>query len=245
MPRKPTTANWTGRIVPVTNRPRYELQKFVNALNGHLRQEEALGLEQYRADETRRREAPIHLRTIVSRWQTSGPDLFRFSLDNRELWAEIFQYWKTMPTLLVGAPGGGAAIGWNSIPDFDPRREALRWFIEFVFNPDCGKLAGPCARCGNFYIRRSARNKCYCSRSCGTKATAEIATAKRRNEERAGKLRTAAQLCQRWETTRTTLDWKQWVSSSAPKGEITPKFLTRAVNKGELTKPNRRSAKET
>jgi hypothetical protein len=52
-------------------------------------------------------------------------------------------------------------------------------------------------------------------------------------------------VAQRWAEERrkgrTRQDWKQWVNETAH--DITPKFLTRAVNKGELTTKGKLTAK--
>lgn len=234
MARKPKRVNSTGRVVPITNRPLYKLRQVVNALNGKIRQEQILGPDDARAEEIRQQETPPLLREIVQSWKSSGPDLFKFSIHNRTLWTEIEKQWKKTPTKLVGAPGGGAAIFWNAISSRDPQEEAFRWFIELLVNPECERLAGPCARCGSYYIRGSIRNKSYCSRSCGTRATAKAATAKRRATEKTEKLLRASKLIQKWSSARAEMDWKQWVSR---RRDITPKFLTRAVNSGELVPP--------
>jgi hypothetical protein len=238
MTRHTKRVNWTGRVVPVTNRPLYELQQVVNALNGKLRWEEVIGSDDLYAEEKRQREAPPLLREIVRRWQLSGPNLDKFSIDNRALWAEVDEHWKKTPVQLVGAPTGGAAIWWNSFPMRNPREEALRWFIWLLVNPECARLAGPCARCKSYYIRGSARNKVYCSRSCGTRATALAATRKRRDEEHADKLLRAAEAAREWTTARTKKEWKAWVSGRYP--DITAKFLTRTVNKDQLNPPTKR-----
>jgi hypothetical protein len=155
------------------------------------------------------------------------------------MWEDVDRYWKSAtrlnPLKIVGAPGGGAAFFMNSRPEPDPYDEALRWFIELLFNPACSRLAGPCPRCDKYYIRRSARNKVYCSRSCGTRATALAATKRRRNEEHARKLREAAEAIRKWEESPRE-DWKVFV---VRRGHITARFLTRAVNKGELEPPTK------
>lgn len=244
-------------MVPVTNRPRYALECSVRALNGHLRWEQVFGPESALVQERRFEETPPLLRKLVQAWQESGPDPTKFSFYQQrkmweaeawqgpdptnfyqgKMWADVVAYWKTVRTQLVRAPGGGAGVFMNNGPDPDPYKEALRLFIELLLNPDCDKLAGPCPRCGNYYICRSARNKVYCSRSCGTRTTALAATRKRRDEEHADKLLRAAEGAREWTTARTKKEWKPWVSGRHP--DITAKFLTRAVNNGELKPPTK------
>ena len=145
------------------------------------------------------------------------------------------------PIRLIGAPGGGVGLAMNSIPQPEPYDEALRLFIELLLNPECGRLAGPCDRCGNYYIRGSVKNKIYCSRFCGTRATAIAATKKKREKEAAAKLERAARRAHEWRTSKTKLDWKTWINHKEP--DITSHFLTRAVTNGGLNEPHRQTGK--
>jgi hypothetical protein len=63
------------------------------------------------------------------------------------------------------------------------------------------------------------------------------ATKSKRQEERAEKLRTVAELCQRWLRAETGKDWKSWICQN--QHDITKTFLTRAVSKGDLKPPVR------
>jgi hypothetical protein len=64
---------------------------------------------------------------------------------------------------------------------------------------------------------------------------------RKRANEHADKLRRARVAAEHWAKQhrkgRTKMDWKEWVSAAEP--EITPNFLTRAVNQGELDSPVR------
>ena len=104
------------------------------------------------------------------------------------------------------------------------------------------KLAGPCARCGRYYLKKRASQKVYCSRRCGNATTADARTRERLAREHADKLRRSQAAMQKWTTTRTKDDWKVFVSKREP--DITPKFLTRAVNKGELKPPTKGKSRE-
>ncbi|MGA3317300.1 MAG: hypothetical protein ABSC64_12790 [Candidatus Korobacteraceae bacterium] len=110
---------------------------------------------------------------------------------------------------------------------------ALR-FHAGTLNPEWDKLTGPCARCGNYYIKKRESQKVYCSRRCGNTATAVARTRERLDEEHADKLRRSQAAMQKWPTARTKDDWKAFVSKQREL-EISRKFLTRAVTKGELT----------
>lgn len=242
MNRKPKRIDLTGRV-GIGPSPIWRLERFVYALNGVLRPEEVLGPEEAVADQKRIRETPVYLRELVHFWQISGSGSVRPS-STHQFWQEINEYFQKMPKRLIPVPGGGATIWWNSRPDMDPRGEALRWFVEFLINPDCRKLAGPCDRCGRYYIRKSARNKRYCSRSCGTKATAIAATKRARTAEHQRKLERARKAIREYAKARTKVDWKHWVALKEREEGITPKFLTRAVNNGELQVPPHISSKE-
>jgi hypothetical protein len=116
-----------------------------------------------------------------------------------------------------------------------PERYAALLFHVGTLNPEWDKLAGPCARCGNYYIKKRVSQKVYCSRRCGNITTAVARTRERLAEERADKLRRAQATMQKWTTARTEDDWKVFVSDR--QSDITSKFLTRAVNKGKLKAP--------
>ena len=183
------------------------------------------------------RETPPILRGFVQRWQASGPNLKKFHRDNPTTWEAVVQYRKRNPPDLCYAVGsGGASMIESPYPGKTPFQEAVRLFLMLILNPEWEKLAGPCARCCNYYIRGTALNKVYCSLSCGTRATALAATKRKREGERAEKLHRVAKLCQQWRTTRTKQDWKSWICGQR---DITKTFLTRAVNKGELEVPTK------
>jgi len=184
------------------------------------------------------RQVPLRLRAIVKAWLDSGPSLEQFRRTHPDICRDVYQYWGEVPKALVPLDdSGGAAIGLMPSPGRTTNEEALRFFVWLITNPWCDRLAGPCVRCGNYYIRGSVRNKLYCSRSCGTRATATAATKRARKAEHDHKLRQALEAIRKYEKAHSKIDWKRWVSAKEPR--ITPKFLTRAVNKGELKEPTR------
>jgi len=111
---------------------------------------------------------------------------------------------------------------------------AALFFHVWTLNPEWDKLTGPCARCGNYYIKKRASQKVYCSRRCGNAATAVVRTRERIASERRDKLARAKAAAKKWNRAATRLDWKHWV---AKKTGIDPRFLTRAVTKGDLVPP--------
>jgi hypothetical protein len=132
---------------------------------------------------------------------------------------------------LVSPPGPDHAISGGSGFPF-----TVRMFGALVTNPLCEKLGGPCARCGDYYIKKRASQKVYCSRSCGNAATAVIRTRERIASEREDKLARAGAWLKKWKPTVAHPDWKRWV---AQRTGIDPRFLTRAVNKGDLVPPKK------
>jgi hypothetical protein len=215
------------------------LQFVVDALNGKgLFSVEVEPAEEELYDRLLRKAPPI-LREIVGDYQASGPNLQWFSRDWPTTWTNVTRYWTARPVELAPGPSGGAGFVHTFADRLGrtPYEEALRFFLLLIINPEWDKLAGPCARCDNYYIRRTARNKVYCSRACGTSATAIAAVRKRRDEEHADKLRRAREAAQQWIKSRSRFDWKQWISRKEP--DITVKFLTRAANNGNLKAPVR------
>lgn len=222
---------------------REELQFVVDALNGK-RLFYPGPREDFNDYDRMLREMPPILKRIVDAWlpcQKMSYGLSRFFEANPKIDSRVARYWKDNPTVLTGAGvGGGAAIAFQSSPGCTPDEEALRFFLLLVTNPLCDKLTGPCVRCKKYFVRDSAKNTRYCSRSCATRSTALTATKKRRQEEHADKLLRASEAARQWTAARTRLNWKQWVATKCTASEITVKFLTRAVNKGELEEPVRR-----
>lgn len=117
-------------------------------------------------------------------------------------------------------------------------------FVQFLLTESRERLAGPCKwkHCGNYFLLKTNRRTAYCSRRCCRLDSAANYTAKRRKAAREKKLRLAGELAKKWSTARTKDDWKTWVSKqpAAVREEITPKFLTRAVNSGDLVPPTKR-----
>lgn len=183
------------------------------------------------------------LAALLEEWM-AAPSLY--AVLKTDKWGWVWQALKdnAHPPIFIPSKNGKNGLYRVSPPSSDEILPfgfafTVSMFGELVTNPLCEKLGGPCARCGDYYIKKTARQNTYCSLRCGRASTAAYATKKRLQDERSRKLAVASDLKQKWITTRTKEDWKQWVSKQ-PRGkrmEITPKFLTRAVNKGELVPP--------
>jgi len=184
------------------------------------------------------RELSSELRTLVKRWQESGPNLVKL-LDSDKTLADRTRHGRTL--LVPTASGRGHLLWLSTSPDFNPRSwkdHALAHFLDLVVNPQWHKLGGPCARCSQYYIKKTKRQKTYCSRKCGSALTAATTVQKARKAEHEHKLRRAQIALDSWASKHTRLSWKQSVSN---KTRLTTKGLTRALNKGELQVPGGKS----
>jgi len=176
------------------------------------------------------------LRRLIAEWNRSGPNLLRLFKQDPDLQEKCIRG----TTLLIPTRDGVAQLAWTphraNHKNFSQKDAALEHFTEFLVNPLALKLGGPCERCGKFYIKNTTRQKTYCSRRCGMGRTALSATQKRREAGHAKKLLTAQQMIEQYGKVRRWKGWKEWVHAES-KGEITEKWLTRAVNLGKLIPP--------
>jgi hypothetical protein len=117
---------------------------------------------------------------------------------------------------------------------YGARFHAWNWFNLLTINPYWERLGGPCARCGRYYVKKRASQNVYCSRRCGNAATAVVRTRERIASERRDKLSRAKAAMKKWKPAATRQDWKHWVAKQTG---IDPRFLTRAVTKGDLVSP--------
>lgn len=103
-------------------------------------------------------------------------------------------------------------------------RYAAMFFHVWTLNPEWDKLAGPCARCGRYYLKKRASQDVYCSRRCGNAATALTRTRERIKAEHDDKMDRAKAARKDWKRAKTQQDWKRWVSQ---KTAIDLRFLSR------------------
>ena len=176
------------------------------------------------------------VRRLISAWMKSGPNLLKLLRDNPELNGTCTQG----RTFLMPSRDGVAQLGWvphQGDPTLSPQVAAARTvFATFLVNPLSQKLGGPCARCGDYFLKRTQGQKVFCKRQCGTMSTALSSTRKRREAESAATLRKAEREISKWCKLRGRRpDWKKWVAGEAG---VHVKWLTLAVNKGRLLPPN-------
>lgn len=144
-------------------------------------------------------------------------------------------------TILIPTNTGRGHLLWlPTLPNFHVhswKHQALAHFMDLIVNPQWHKLGGPCERCRKYYVKKTFRQKTYCSRRCGSVMTAAITTRKRREDQRTHKLWRAQEAANGWTTIPTRNPWKVWVSARTG---ITVKWLTRAANRGDLREPLKR-----
>jgi hypothetical protein len=192
------------------------------------------------------------LRSLVTEWDNAGRNLQRMVETHWTRYGRKLNWHlqsalrlnivlgRGATTFIDGTTVLRAALG-RLTPE-DHERLALELFALLVIDARASRFGGPCDRCGRYYIKKRKTQKRYCGRRCAHLASAVKSTRKRLDAERAEKLRRAIRAAKIWKTARTQLGWKEWVSRSEL--DITPKFLTRAVNNGELTPPNAPQGRE-
>ncbi len=174
------------------------------------------------------------VRKLVEAWQKSRSNLDKMLKNDKVLAARV-RHGRTL--LALTNTGKGHLLRLPTPRKFNARswkHHALAHFMDLIVNPEWHKLGGPCQRCGKYYVKKTSRQKTYCTRRRGSTMTAMATTRKRREAERVHKLRLAQEGANHWATVRTRHPWKEWVSART---KITVKWLTRAVNRGDLRAP--------
>jgi len=179
-------------------------------------------------------ELSAEFRRLVMLWMESGPNLAKMLKADEALAART----KHGRTLLVPTQSGKGHLMWFPNPvgynASSWKDQALCHFMDLIVNPHCHRLGGPCARCNKYYVKNTARQKKYCSRRCGSMLTAKIHTREKRDSEHSEKLHNAQSAANKWTTMKTAMTWKKWVSMRT---NISVRWLSRAVNRGELREP--------
>lgn len=176
------------------------------------------------------------LQRLVQQWMNSGPNLVELFKSDPELENRL----RFGRTQLYPMHDGRGHLDWS--PEISGtvlrpyEREALQDFMTLITNPLWKYLGGPCGRCGNYYLKKTKRQKVYCSRTCGLKTTAASAMRQRRLREQGKRIRNAQSFVDEWSKQKRRLAWKPWVSNRTG---YTVRWITRAVNSGELRPPDR------
>lgn len=214
-----------------------QIHNLVHALNGP-----AIRISPAAAkSKTKKRKIPTpmtvsrqRLQQLVQVWLDSGPDLLEMFKKEPGL-EPLLRFGETR---FYPVRGGRGHLDWSpKVPETLPSaydRQALEDFIILITNPEWKMLGGPCKRCGSYFLKTTKRKKIYCSRSCGGKQTAHEAIKRRRQEEHSKKLRLAAEAVREWGDKKRRVPWKKWVAIQTG---LTDRWITRAVNRRQLSRP--------
>jgi hypothetical protein len=176
-------------------------------------------------------EADAHeLRKHVRRWEASGPNLRKLLTSDPELGRKLNEG----RTLLV--PDGASAkilpIPWGAGEgSLSSEQGAIAMFFTLVTHPMLPMFGGRCGRCDRYFIRKSKHRMRYCSPRCGRLQSAQRATKKARQEAHAAKVRTAQLAINSLAPATFKRNWKDVVTGRTG---ISTRWLTRALNKGEI-----------
>jgi hypothetical protein len=218
--------------------PESQLRKVLDALNNSTQRVpvtlHASHWEWQSIDVTEKQQ---ELMRLVVEWDKCDRNLLKFFKRNPDLQRRCSEG----ETYLIPARDGVAQLAWLPVskgPRTSPQKEAaLTLFTEFLVNPLSWKLAGPCRRCRRFYPKKDPRNKTYCGRKCASGSTAFSRTKKRRQDEHLDLLNKARlaveKLTQKGSRPK---NWKKLIASEVRVG-LTQKWVTRALNVGELQWP--------
>lgn len=177
----------------------------------------------------------LELRRLIQDWRSSGPNLIKMLEADPALYNKLKD---DFSAVWLPSESGRSFISFNTRASYtDPHHAARVFFVRITLSPEWDKMGGPCLRCQRFYIKQRISQTSYCSRRCGNAATAALRTRQRLDTEHIDKLTRSKQDQIRWKRDfkngRTKIGWKEFVSARHP--DISVKFLTRAVNKGELS----------
>jgi|SRR5579862_258209 len=164
---------------------------------------------------------------------------------------ELEEGLRSRDPLLIGGTGTPAtlylATRTSGDADEDGRAYAVWLFYKLITSQLFDRLAR-CSACGKYYIaRRKGPEMVYCSPECGSNTTSKASMRKRRAQEHASKLAavraTLADFNDLNKEERS--NWKKVLAQRAtirlkgplPRKPIKDKFITRAINRGELKPP--------
>ena len=144
-------------------------------------------------------------------------------------------------TLAPTAAGAAYLINYAPARPWTAWDRAWQCFVWLITDPELDRFAGPCKRCKQYFVRKTAKQSVYCSQRCASMHTALEATIQGRRRAHENKLAIAQKAIDEWQKLasagRTRKDWKKFTAAYDPAAEITTKFLSRAANNGELQPP--------
>lgn len=177
-------------------------------------------------------EMQVQFRRLVTEWQECNWSLLKMFRRNQPLSGAA----DCVQVSIYPKNAGGASLRWamRNDPTATPKQKAMGYFLEFVTNPLWRSLAGPCKECEQYFVRESARNRGYCSKKCSSRQTARTAGRQRIERERIRKIRIAEVRLARWSDGSRREDWKRFVARDP---ELTVRWITTAVTRGDLSPP--------
>ena len=190
------------------------------------------------------------LRDLVGRWQESNWNLAACFKKHPDVRLRVENLLRRQPLAFLPASDPGPSLLINPFattglfglkrkrrgknrPLLDAREEAITLFIRLVQHPDCARM-GKCVRCGRYFFGRPGQKCCPRPRRCGSSLAAIRLTKEKWHERRKGLIAQAQEAIQRWEVHGGRTPWKLWVARRVKKTE---KWVTRAINRGELKPP--------
>jgi hypothetical protein len=176
------------------------------------------------------------LRRRVRAWFESGPNVSKLLAAD----ADLARAAGEIRARLVPTKMACGQLVYSTVPEstkrgWNPVAIALGLFLNFLLNPLNVRLGGPCVRCGKYYVKKTKRQKVYCSQRCGPLHTAFASNRKRRRLEHESKLRAARESISGFAHANTKMTWREWVSKNTG---LSKTFLTRAVSSGNLQCPS-------
>jgi hypothetical protein len=229
------------------NNPMRKMPEFVGEPEGHAVREVVRVLNS--PAEWSRPAAREHLTKLIGEWQRARTSPGKF--EGAPLAAllkmklppgspNLIEIQKNLRVTLSPA-GSGAfySIHYSPGRTFTDWDHAWDYFRRLITDPEREQFGGPCDRegCDRYFIAAGAKPKRYCSPECASWMGARLATKHTRQQKQTDKLALAREAISRYNPRRTQDDWKTWVAKYCRALDVTPKWLTRAVNAGQLEPP--------
>lgn len=238
-----------GTQVSILN-PSYARLQLQSVLDGLNRESEkrpnALENSGWEWRQVEVKERQMELRRLVALWEKANRSLEKLLWQSPSLKRTCM----SGTTMLIPSRDGAAQLAWS--PDLRgwqstaQKTEARKLFIGLLVNPLCLSLGGPCARCGKFFEKSNPRHKTYCGSKCGSGMTAVSSTRARRAKEKNTMLEAAKRASIEWRGNPNRKVWEGFVlkrvneclRNECSRAPVTVKWVTRAVNNGELLRPS-------
>ena len=180
------------------------------------------------------------LRNLVGKWCQSDWSLRDCFEKHPKIRWQIAEFLRRDPLMIVPAKAGPSQVvratqrfpRRRDNPQARARREATVLFIDLIRHP-AGERLRMCLRCKRYFFGRPDQKCCPRPRRCGSYRAAIKSTKERWHKKRKEKLYAAREAIAEWHP-GSGKPWKTFVAERVGKTE---KWVTRAVNCGELTVP--------